>query len=252
MSEKEAKYCLVTGAAGGIGRALVEVFASAGFRVLGLDVTEQPPNLPCWKWYRHDLNRIAEDEDAALELCSSIEKEVASSGLKGLVNNAAAQILGDAQSLSRSEWRTTLNVNLLAPFYLVQGLLSALARAEGSVVNISSIHSKLSKKRFAAYATSKAALSGLTRALALELGPVGISVNSIEPAAVMTDMLREGFAGNEDKLKQLESCHPAGRIATPHEIAAMARWLVEDCPKFVHGASIPMDGGISGRLHDPD
>lgn len=244
---------LVTGACGGLGRSLVERFHCGGYSVLALDV--QPPQhalpghfLPC------DLRRVATDPAAMDELVHRVSKHAEGNPLAGLINNAAVQMLGPAESLDRTAWNESLQVNLLAPFFLTQALLPLLEgtthRPCGSVVNISSIHAHLTKPGFAAYATTKAALSGMTRALAVDLGG-RVRVNAIEPAAIDTPMLREGFAGLAPcAMDELCACHPSGCIGTPQEFAELAFWLV-DGPGFVHGSCISLDGGIRARLHDP-
>ena len=138
----------------------------------------------------------------------------------------------------------------MAPFFLSQAFLSDLERNEGAIVNISSIHEKLTKPEFIAYATSKAALSGLTRTMAVDLG-ARIRVNAICPAAISTPMLKAGFEGRPDAFSELENAHPSGRIGAPEEVAKVAHWLVVDAPNFLTGSCLGLDGGISGRLHDP-
>jgi NAD(P)-dependent dehydrogenase (short-subunit alcohol dehydrogenase family) len=109
----------------------------------------------------------------------------------------------------------------------------------------------LTKSAFISYATSKAALQGLTRALAVDLGG-RVRINVIQPAATDTSMLREGFAGNEAGLAALGQYHPAHRLAIPDEIAAAVLFLVSDECRFMTGSVINVDGGIGSRLHDPE
>jgi NAD(P)-dependent dehydrogenase (short-subunit alcohol dehydrogenase family) len=168
-----------------------------------------------------------------------------------LVNNAAVQCLGTLEELDRSQWRRLLDVNLLAPFFLIQALLPELKAARGCVVNISSVHAKATKPRFVAYATTKAALSGLTRALAVDVGR-DVRVYGIEPGAVLTDMLRQGFAGSPESLNQLADCHPSGEICTPEQIAEVVYFLSSLRIAGLQGSAIEVGGGISGRLHDPE
>jgi NAD(P)-dependent dehydrogenase (short-subunit alcohol dehydrogenase family) len=129
-------------------------------------------------------------------------------------------------------------------------MLPDLEKARGSVVNISSVHATLTKPGFSAYATSKAALLGMTRALAVDLGP-RVRVNCVTPAATDTPMLRAGFEGNPAELSALAAMHPSGRIATPEEIARVVLFLASDAASAITGAALAADGGIGGRLHDP-
>ena len=108
-------------------------------------------------------------------------------------HNGKDAVLGSFEQLSASDWHETMAVNLLAPVAISRALLPELKRQHGSIVHIGSIHSQLTKPGFTAYATSKAALAGLTRAMAVELGG-SVRVNAIEPAAIATPMLAAGFA----------------------------------------------------------
>lgn len=245
------RFAVITGAAGGIGQAIVRAFSDAGYRVIASDIVVRPPELPCSLYLEVDLARTAADEAYAADVFRHIFAHVGHGSLNALVNNAAVQVLGGTDNLKREDWRRSLDVNLLAPFVWTQALLPALERAGGSVVNVSSIHARLTKKNFVAYATSKAALSGLTRAMAVDLQG-RVRVNAIEPAAIETDMLKAGFIGNAEKYNELARCHPLGRIGQPEEVAACALTLAEGRTGFLHGACIALDGGISGRLFDPN
>jgi NAD(P)-dependent dehydrogenase (short-subunit alcohol dehydrogenase family) len=132
-----------------------------------------------------------------------------------------------------------------------QLFIDDLKKNSGSIVNISSIHATQTKKEFVAYATTKAALSSLTRNMVLDLGNQ-VRINAIEPAAIATDMLKAGFIGKEEKFQQLEKYHPIGRVGTPIEVAKLAVFLSSDDAGFVQGACISASGGISGCLSDPD
>jgi len=248
---QRSKIALIPGAAGGIGRSLVEVFHDAGYHIIATDMAAQPQDLHCRCYLQADLAHFVEDEVYASEVISAIRKTLHGAGLNTLINNAAIQILGGAESLSRQDLRTTLDVNLLAPFLLTQALLPELEAAKGCVVNIGSIHARLTKKNFVAYATSKAALAGMTRALAVDIGP-RVRINAIEPAAIETAMLKDGFNGKPELYRQLEACHPQQRIGQPEEVARLALAISAGGMNFLHGSCIGLDGGIAGRLFDPD
>lgn len=247
----ECKTVVITGAAGGIGSAMVRVFAEAGYSVIGTDrALKAPEALPLAHYIQADLERTVNDAAYAGQVFEQIRAWLPMGRLDALINNAAVQILGGVDRLTVSDWQMTLNVNLVAPFLWVQALLPELERANGSVVNVSSIHAKQTKSNFVAYATSKAALSGMTRAMAVDLGG-RVRVNAIEPAAIATDMLRAGFAGKDELFSKLEQCHPQGRIGDPVEVGQCALALVDGLGRFVHGACLSIDGGISDRLFDP-
>ena len=251
MAIKQKKTCLITGAAGGIGQALVHVFQHANFRVIATDILPKPAELTCAHYIQSDLSSFAENELYAQETVSFIRDALCGCPLVALINNAAVQILGNVDSLSRADWQQTLGVNLMAPFLLTQAFLPELESAKGCVINIGSIHARLTKKDFVAYATSKAALAGMTRALAIELG-ARVRINAIEPGAIETDMLKAGFDGKPDLYAQLLECHPQQRIGQPIEVAQLALTVVEGGAKFLHGACLALDGGIGARLCDPN
>lgn len=251
LGHGESLRCVVTGVAGGIGQAIAARFTAAGYLVIGVDCVAAPTGLPVAAYVRADLGEAVADPDYADQVVSGIRQVLEGRRLHALINNAAVQRLGGVRSLTREDWQATLNVNVMAPFLCSQALLPELEAASGCVVNVSSVHARLTKPDFVAYATSKAALSGMTRAMAVDLGG-RIRVNAVEPAAVSTAMLQAGFEGRPDAFAQLEACHPQGRIGSPEEVAALVLAVVSGELRFLHGACIGMDGGIGGRLHDPD
>ena len=244
------KAVIITGALGGIGRALCNEFHAHGFVVIAIDRAEG--QVAAHYILKEDIRSILNDIKHRAEFRSKILETLSTENaeLSGLINNAAIQILGGVDSLTASDWTETLETNLVAPFILSQLFLQELEDANGAIVNISSIHEKLTKPGFVAYATSKSALSGLTRSMAVDLGP-RIRVNAICPAAIQTSMLEAGFSGRPQQFAALHQSHPAGRIGMPDEVANIARYLVADAPEFLTGSCLGLDGAIAGRLHDP-
>lgn len=245
-------WALITGAAGGIGEALVNEFVASGYWVIATDIAWENTGFYSHEVFRLkvDLANLVYSTEQLSKFYADVQKITNGVGITSLINNAAVQILEAAESLSAEQWHTTWNVNLHAPFVLIQCFLADLGAKSGSVVNISSIHATQTKKKFVAYATSKAALSSLTRNLAVDVGDK-IRVNAIEPAAVSTDMLLAGFDGKPEEFTKLKQCHPIGRIAYPKEIAELAVFLCSDKSKFLQGACIGATGGIHGCLYDP-
>lgn len=242
------KVVLITGAAGGIGQALCREFKKNGYLVIATDRVE-PSGLGCDRFVKTDLQSLCRDEGSLQKFVAEVE--IPETGLTVLVNNAAVQILNRTPEISRQNWYDTLDVNLLAPFLLTQAFLPVLEKAGGSVINIASVHAVATKPGFVCYATSKAALVGLTRALAVDLEG-RVRVNAVNPAAVATPMLREGFRGREERLATLAGMHPIGRIAEPEEVARAVAFLSSSEASFITGATLNVDGGILSRLHDPE
>ena len=243
-------FALITGVSGGIGGALVQAFHEAGYRIIATDLIP-PKNVPnIDHFFQINLERLIENETEANEFYELIRSVLNGEGLKVLVNNAALQIIKPLSEMTVRDMMRTLNTNAAAPFFLIQHFLTELEMMQGSVINISSIHAKLTKPNFVAYATSKAALSGLTRAMAVELGS-RIRINAIAPAAVATSMLKAGFEKNPEGFSTLSKMHPVGRIGEPCEVADLAVFLASDNAKFMNGGVYELDGGIGARLHDP-
>jgi NAD(P)-dependent dehydrogenase (short-subunit alcohol dehydrogenase family) len=247
MKIQQKPVALVTGALGGIGQAICDVFSTKGFQVIGVDCRDAK-EIRC-EFVNFDIAKLHLDIKGSQSFCNRIE-ELAGGRIDALVNNAAAQIIKPVEKITKEDWDITLNTNLLAPFWLVQKFLPMLRAVKGSVVNIASIHALQTKSQFTVYATSKAALVALTRSLAIELAP-DIRVNAVLPAATDTQMLRQSFTENREMFDKLNEFHPLGRISTPEEIAQTAFFLSGPEAGFITGAALNVDGGIGCCLHDP-
>lgn len=235
---------IVTGAAGGIGQALVEVFEEKGVHAIGLGRKSVNGLIGC------DLAELGRTGALPDEVKAEIEARLEGRRLRALINNAATQHLGKTGEIGWDQWQETLAVNVSAPFALVRIFLERLAADGGSVLNIGSVHAQATKPEFVAYGTSKAALHGLTRALAVDLGP-RVRVCGLAPAAIDTSMLRAGFEGNPEGFAALEAVHPVGRIGSPREVAEAAVWMTGPDAGFLAGTNVYLDGGVLSRLHDP-
>ncbi|WP_133469231.1 SDR family NAD(P)-dependent oxidoreductase [Paraglaciecola marina] len=245
-------WVIITGADGGIGKALVNVFAEEGYRIIATDIKPIEQENENVYPLQTNLEEIVLNEAYAEAFHNEIIEITKRQPIQSLINNAATQILNPTDKITRNEWFQSFNVNLSAPFFLSQLFLKDLIQSKhGSIVNISSIHAIQTKRDFVTYATTKGALSSLTRNMAVDLGG-SVRVNAIEPAAVSTDMLKAGFEGKNEEYKMLEAFHPIARIATPVEVAQLAVYLCSDKASFIHGACINATGGIHGCLSDPD
>tara|TARA_R100001129_G_scaffold11038_1_gene7267 strand:+ start:12219 stop:12965 length:747 start_codon:yes stop_codon:yes gene_type:complete len=244
-----SRAVLITGAAGGIGSALVEAYAEAGWRVIATDRSEAPSS-GSHAFIQADFEEIMPNEAALDSFVGAVKKALDGFPLQVLVNCAALQLLGSVPEISLSDWERTLRLNVTTPFRLAQAFLSELQSANGTVINVGSVHAQATKREFVSYATSKAALHGLTQAMAVDLGG-NLRVLCVAPAAVETEMLRDGFAGRPDALAELAATHPIGRIAKPAEVARSIVSLSQEPFLFATGTTIWLDGGILSRLCDP-
>lgn len=237
---------LITGINGGIGNALAKVFTDHGYTVYGTDKGEQ--NCIASEYIECDLAEYVANENYRIERTEKFHSTIKE--LDVLINNAAYQYISEFSKISLKEWNTSMNVNFSAPFLLSQVFLEKLKKSAGCIINIGSIHSELTKKGFVAYASSKSGLVGLTKAMALELGHL-LRVNAINPAAISTEMLREGFKDNDKAYEALKAYHPTHDIGSPEDVARLALFLADKKNSFINGSVVKIDGGISSALHDP-
>ncbi len=241
-----SKFALVTGVLGGIGSEIAKSLKENGYYVYGLDVRDDF-DYKCDRFIRFNIDEFVSDSSYRIKFTEIFNQLIPKLDL--LVNNAAVQRLGALEDLKIDDWNETLNVNLTGPLLLSKLFLKRLQESNGSIINIGSIHERLTKKAFIAYATSKSALIGLTKALAVDLEGK-VRVNAVSPAAIETDMLRDGFKNDENKIKALESLHPVQRIGYPEDVAKLVLFLASENNGFIHGANISLDGGISSVLKD--
>jgi len=176
-------------------------------------------------------------------------------GVDVLVNNAGIMDTRSITDETVADWDLTMAVNLRGPFLMVKHLLPLMEGRDGpSIINIGSIEGLAANALHAAYATSKAGVHGLTRALAVDLGPVGVRVNAIAPGWIDTELNRgyvDRHPNREMAVAELASLHPMGRIGDPTDIAATALWLASTDAGFVTGQVVAVDGGRMTRLSIP-
>jgi NAD(P)-dependent dehydrogenase (short-subunit alcohol dehydrogenase family) len=240
------KVAVITGVLGGIGNELAKKFREEGYFVFGLDVRYSDIH-EANELIVFDLNQFSKGEDYFKEWSEFFIERVKT--IDVLINNAAVQLLGGIENIKLNDWEETIRVNVTGPLLLSQLFLNKLEKSQGCIINIGSIHHQLTKPNFISYATSKSALVGLTKALAVDLQG-RVRVNAISPAAIETAMLRAGFDNNESALDELRKIHPVQRIGYPSDVAKMALFLASDKSGFIHGANLTLDGGISSVLKD--
>ena len=248
------KSILLTGAAGGIGIKLLEGLSNNGWHVIATDHPEKEIKLSSDKynfsWVPQDLNLLIGNKSVQNEFKRKVLNFSEENKFAVIIHNAATQIVSKFYSLTDEDWQKTFNINFFAPVVINKLFLENLEGNNGSIVHISSIHSTLTKSKFTAYASSKAALSCLTRSMAVEMGGK-VRVNAIEPAAIKTKMLEESFSYSKNKIEELSKYHPSGTIGSPNDVLKAVEYLINPENKFVNGCIISLGGGIHGKLHDP-
>jgi NAD(P)-dependent dehydrogenase (short-subunit alcohol dehydrogenase family) len=251
MTYSSQKWVLISGAAGGIGKATVEVFMNHGWQVVAVDRKE-------FNWTGSSavhtiLADISNPDD--IELIYS-KTNALTSTLDAVINNASIQVVKPILETSAEEWDLVMASNLRSVFLgarLAHPLLKAAGG--GAIVNVSSVHAVATSANIAAYAASKGGLLALTRAMAIEFAPDNIRVNAILPGAVDTPMLRAGlqrgqFGGSElDRLENLARKTVNGRVGQPEEIASCIYFLADnEQSSFMTGQALVVDGGATARL----
>jgi NAD(P)-dependent dehydrogenase (short-subunit alcohol dehydrogenase family) len=246
------RYVVITGASRGIGRAAWELFAKNDWFVIGIGRSPfQGDILPKGQFIQADVS-FEKDWQKIREETTRITDQ-----LDAVVNNAAIQVTKPIIDTTLEEWDQVINANLRSVFLSVKLLHSLLKAGNGgAIVNVSSVHAVATSKEIAAYAASKGGMLALTRALAIELAPDNIRVNTVLPGAVDTEMLRSGLnrdhAGSgttEERMEILASKTVIGKIGRPVEIARAIYFLADQGESsFTTGSSLIVDGGATTRL----
>lgn len=251
MTEK-SRTVLITGAAGGIGRASVKLFTESGWMVIGVDRAEFGEGFPTnGLFIKADIS----DPNAMDEIYAKAKKLTPS--LDAVVNNAAYQVNKPLVEHTVEDWDLVMASNLRSVF-LGTKLAIPLLRAAGggAIVNVSSVHAVATSVGVSAYAASKGGLLALTRAMAIEFANDNVRVNAILPGAVDTPMLRDGMnrghasgGSLQERLENLARKTVNGRIGQPHEIAHAIYFMADNVQSsFITGQSLVVDGGATARL----
>jgi len=228
MTERVA---LVTGSARGIGRAVAEALAATGCAVIGVDVLPQEPGR---------LARTVVADLADPETCRRVAHDAGPVDI--LVNNAALLIQAPIRDFTLDDFERTIAINLRAPFLLCQSLVEGMAqRGWGRIVNVSSVGARTGGvSQSAIYNATKAALISLTKNLARNYGPFGVTANAVAPGAVDTQMIAHFSA---DERARIVTQVPLGRFSQPEEIAAVIAFLASQQASYVTGATVDVNGG---------
>lgn len=243
---------IVTGATKGIGRDIALALAAAGCRVgaTGRD--------------RAELDSLAAEIGAAGGACLCFAADLASAAdctalaeffcsqfkrVDLLVNNAGISFPESLVDLDVGHWDRTLAVNLRAPALITKVVAkNMMAAGSGAIVNISSNACMAGIEEHSAYCASKFGLDGLTKVMAVELGPHGIRVNAVAPTVVLTPMGTQVW-GDETKAAPVKARIPLGRFALPREVTGAVLFLASEAASMIHGETILIDGGVNAKLY---
>jgi len=245
------KHIFVTGGAKGIGEAIVRDAANEGGSVSFVDIdvlageklmNELVESGKKVAFFKADVANFEELKSAFTQAVSKF------SDVTGVVNNAGVNSHADPVSMTDKEWDDFFAIDMKPVWLTAKLALPAMRKAKhGSIVNICSIHGRLTYPGFFPYGAAKSAVLGLTRNLALDEGKYEIRVNAVSPGYILTDLTKTWLSGEIGRLERANSIQPLGRMGEPHEVAKVVTFLLSDKSTYVSGSDWAVDGGLGAR-----
>jgi glucose 1-dehydrogenase len=251
----EGKVAVITGGDQGIGRAIVERFAQDGADVAlcyhsnkaGADEVVAAVQNAGRKAIamQSDVAKVADGQKFVHDAVAHFGR------IDILVNNAGLEKRSDFWDVSEADYDTVLSVNLKGPFFVTQAFVNhrMQAKSGGKVINISSVHEELPFPHFASYCASKGGIKMLTRNLAIELAPLGITINSIAPGAIETPINKK-LMNDPAKLQAVLENIPLKRLGKPEDVASVAAFLASQDADYVTGTTYFVDGGLTWNYQE--
>ena len=254
MGSMNGKVVFITGAAGGLGSALAQVFAQAGYRLFLTDKNEDRLAECIQGLVRKGVQAVGEpiDLSSAAAAQAISDKAFRSYGrVDTLVNNAGVSWAKSFWDLTEEDWDLVLDVNVKALFFTLQATARHMLEHGGSIINIASVAGRLPRPTLMHYAASKAAVISITRSAALALAGHNIRVNAIAPGMMDTEMFKtlrsdlQRASPDSNAGQPNLGIIPLGRIAQPEEIAPTVLYLASDASGYITGQTVNVCGGIS-------
>lgn len=249
MQRLQGKVAIVTGAGSGIGQGIAKRLAAEGARVI-VDYVGQPDGAQQTMQAIESVGgqaAIVQADITSLDADQRLIEEAWSrfGSADILVNNAGMEKKSAFWDTTEADYDKVMAVNLRGPFFLSQAFVRRLrdAKKPGRIVNISSVHEDIVFPGFATYCCSKGGLRMLMRDLAVELGPLGITVNNVAPGAISTP-INKSLLENKPELDALLKNIPLGRLGTPEDVAALVAFLASDDAAYITGSTFVIDGGL--------
>lgn len=239
------KVVVVTGAGSGIGAATAQRFLAEGAAVV---LNGRRRNKLEETAHGFPADRILIDSGDISDrdyVYGLVERTAARfHRIDVLVNNAAVSALGSFGGSSEDDWHKVMRTNVDGVFYATRAVLPHLLRSKGTIINVSSVSGLGGDWYQSFYNASKAAVSNLTRSLALELAPHGVRVNAVNPSLTLTEMTA-AFQQHKPLMEKVLERIPLGRAARPEEVASVIAFLASDDASFINGVNLPVDGGTT-------
>ncbi len=249
------KVAVVTGSSSGIGQAIAVRYAQEGANIV-IDFRSHPEGASDTKTAVEKAGQkavvVQADVSKVADTANLVEQAYAQlGGCHILVNNAGVEKGADFWDVTEEDYDTVLDVNLKGAFFITQAFVRRLRdlKQPGRVINISSVHEDMVFPHFDTYAASKGAMRMLMRNLAVELGPLGITVNNVAPGAINTPINAKMMA-NKAELDPLLANIPLGRMGTSEEVAALATFLASEEAGYITGSTYVIDGGLMRNYHE--
>ncbi|MEL6215508.1 MAG: SDR family oxidoreductase [Pseudomonadota bacterium] len=242
MFDLTGKRAVITGAANGIGKAIADLYLERGAKIVATDINRD--ELDAAFAATPEVTTVVGDiSDDATQTTILETAESALGGLDILVNNAGIVIAGEFDTLTDEQWDQIMGVNVRAVFRLTREAVPMLkASGRGRVINLGSIMSDVAGPGLAIYGTSKHAVAGLTKGMAVDLGKHGITVNYLQPGSIITK-LSQPFMDDPEFKAYWEQKAPIGRLGEAREVAIAALFLAAEETQFVSGLGLNVDGG---------
>lgn len=245
------KHIFVTGGAKGIGEAIVRDAAAESASVTFIDIDDNAGNKLATELISSGKNvtyfhaNVADFE----QLKKAFESGVSKFGeITGVVNNAGVNSHADPVTMTDKEWDDFFAIDMKPVWLTAKLALPAMRKAKhGSIVNICSIHGRLTYPGFFPYGAAKSAVLGLTRNLALDEGKHQIRVNAVSPGYILTELTKTWLRGESGRLDRANSIQPLGRMGEPFEVAKVVTFLLSDKSTYVSGSDWAVDGGLGAR-----
>lgn len=247
----DGSVVLVTGGSRGIGRAIVEVALAEGAQVAFFDVLAEPGARTAAEsgatFHRVDVT----DEASVIDGITAVRAR--HGHIDVAINNAGKNAYFDPETMTVKQWDETFAVDLKGAWLVSKHLIGEMkSRRSGSIVNVASIHATMTSAGYFPYAAAKSGLIGMTKSMALDLGPYGIRVNAVSPGFTRTFLVDEWLSSQPESTEDaVIAAHPMHTIGEPVDIAEVVCFLASDAARFVTGADWAVDGGLSARYASP-
>ena len=238
----EDRTVLLTGSAGGLGRACASYFVDRGGTVIGGDLNDSAETAAACVDGPGRFEAVAADVTDPAAVAALVERAVETGRLDAVVNVAGIIERAPVTEYGDEAWDRVVATNLTAPFRLAREAVPHLRETGGAVVTISSIYGQLGASQRAGYAATKSGVEGLTRALAAELGPDGVRANAVAPGFIWTPMTAK-YRDDDDAREQFRAGTALGRLGNPEDVAPVVGFLASDDAAFVTGETVLVDGG---------